>query len=267
MAPAPELQEKIKQALKKMRQAAPNGMAHMAALRQLPRVGFNDGLIVPGDLLPVGTPPAVARNMALERAPLRGTVNVVVVLAEFSDRQFGAGATVQHFEELFFSTGQVATGSVREYYTEATNGLVTIAGQVVGPYTLPNTLANYANGASGTGNTNPNARDMARDAALAADPDVNFSVYDNDGDGFVDAYVVVHAGMGGEQSGNGGDIWSHKWVLPIDAQCGRHPAVAYLTIPENAGSASAPTSSVTCCSASPISTTPITRPRGSATGA
>ena len=46
--------------------------------------------------------------------------------------QFGANATVAHFEELFFSTGQVATGSVREYYTEATNGLVTIAGQVVG---------------------------------------------------------------------------------------------------------------------------------------
>ena len=65
VAPSPELQEKINKALKKMRQAAPDGMAHMAALRQLPRVGFNDGLIVPGDLLPVGTPPAVARNMGL----------------------------------------------------------------------------------------------------------------------------------------------------------------------------------------------------------
>ncbi|HRY25901.1 MAG: M6 family metalloprotease domain-containing protein [Geminicoccaceae bacterium] len=234
MAPSPELQEKINKALKKMRQAAPDGMAHMAALRQLPRVGFNDGLIVPGDLLPVGTPPAVARNMALERAPLRGTVNVVVVLAEFSDRQFGANATVAHFEELFFSTGQLATGSVREYYTEATNGLVTIAGQVVGPYTLPNTLANYANGASGTGNTNPNSRDMARDAALAANADVNFSVYDNDGDGFVDAYVVVHAGMGAEQTGSGGDIWSHKWVMRSQLNADGTQLFAYLTIPENA---------------------------------
>ncbi|MEZ5864489.1 MAG: M6 family metalloprotease domain-containing protein [Geminicoccaceae bacterium] len=233
-APAPELQEKIRKALKKMRQAAPDGMAHMAALRELPRVGFNDGLIVPGDLLPVGTPPAVARNVALERAPLRGTVNVVVVLAEFSDKRFGAGATVQHFEELFFSTGQVATGSVREYYTEATNGLVTIAGQVVGPYTLPDTLANYANGASGTGSTNPNARDMARDAAQAANPDVNFSVYDNDGDGFVDAYVVVHAGMGAEQTGSGGDIWSHKWVMRSAFNADGTRLYAYLTIPENA---------------------------------
>lgn len=234
VAPAPELQEKIRKALKKMRQAAPDGMAHMTALRQLPRVGFNDGLIVPGDLLPVGTPPAVARNMALERAPLRGTVNVVVVLAEFSDRSFGAGATAQHFEELFFSTGQLATGSVREYYTEATNGLVTIAGQVVGPYTLPDTLAHYANGASGTGNTTPNARDMARDAALAANADVNFSVYDNDGDGFVDAYVVVHAGMGAEQTGSGGDIWSHKWVMRSQLNADGTQLYAYLTIPEDA---------------------------------
>ena len=234
VAPAPELQEKIQKALKKMRQAAPDGMAHLAAIRRLPRVGFNDGLIVPGDLLPIGTPPAVARNMGLERAPLRGTVNVVVVLVEFSDRSFDAGADAAHFEELFFSIGQLATGSVREYYTEVTNGLVTIAGEVVGPYTLPDTLANYANGASGTGSTTPNARDMARDAALAANADVNFSAYDNDGDGFVDAYVVVHAGRGGEQTGSGGDIWSHKWVMrsPLDADGTR--LYAYLTIPENA---------------------------------
>ena len=55
---------------------------------------------------------------------------------------------------------------------------------------------------------------MARDAAVAADPAVNFAPYDNDGNGFVDAFIVVHAGSGGEETGNSGDIWSHKWTLP-----------------------------------------------------
>jgi len=234
VAPAPDLQTKINKALEKMRKAAPEGMGDMVALRQRPRVGFNDGLIVPGSLLPAGTPPAVARSFKLERAPLRGVVNVIVVLAEFTDQAFGANATQQHYSDLFFSTGQIPTGSVREYYTEATNGLVTISGQVVGPYTMPDTLANYANGASGTGNTTPNARDLARDAADAANPDVDFSIYDNDGDGFVDAYVVVHAGPGAEVTGNPNHIWSHKWVLRSQMVADSSKIYAYLTVPEDA---------------------------------
>jgi immune inhibitor A len=234
VAPAPALQEKINKALEKMRKAAPDGMADMAALRRRPRVGFDDGLIVPGSLLPIGTPPAVARNFALERAPLRGVVNVIVVLAEFTDQAFGANATPQHFTDLFFSTSQIPTGSVQEFYTKATNSLVTISGQVVGPYTMPDTLANYANGASGTGSTTPNARDLARDAAEAANPDVNFSTYDNDGDGFVDAYIVVHAGQGAEMTGDPNHIWSHKWVLRSEMNADGSKIYAYLTVPEDA---------------------------------
>ena len=30
----------------------------------------------------------------------------------------------------------------------------------------------------------------------------------------VDGFIVVHAGPGGEQTGNKNDIWSVKWVLP-----------------------------------------------------
>ena len=41
----------------------------------------------------------------------------------------------------------------------------------------------------------------------------NFSLYDNDGDGVVDALVVICAGSGAEQTGNVNDIWSHKWSI------------------------------------------------------
>ena len=54
---------------------------------------------------------------------------------------------------------------------------------------------------------------MARDAAKLANPNVNFAPYDNDGNGFVDAFIVVHAGRGAEETGNQNHIWSHKWVL------------------------------------------------------
>ena len=156
-----------------------------------------------------------------------------MVLVDFSDQVMAK--TLQHFEELFFSTGVLANGSVKEYFDEVTNGLVTITGQVVGPYRMPRTMAQYAHGASGTGSAAPNARTMARDAAVAANPSVNFAPYDNDGNGFVDAFIVVHAGPGAEQTGAPGQIWSHKWVLSGGEYLADTTKIyAYLTVPEDA---------------------------------
>ena len=57
--------------------------------------------------------------------------------------------------------------------------------------------------------THPNnAQKLVEDAIALADPNVNFADYDNDGDGVVDALVVICAGSGGEQTGNVNDIWS-----------------------------------------------------------
>ena len=161
-------------------------------------------------------------------------VRVIVVLVDFSDKAMTE--TAQHFEELFFSTGVLPNGSVKDYFRETSHGLVDITGAVVGPYRMPQTLAWYANGNFGIGKPSgtTRARNMANDAAVAADPDVDFKPYDNDGNGFVDAFIVVHAGPGGEQTGNSGDIWSHKWVLPSTYTTDATKIFAYLTIPEDA---------------------------------
>jgi immune inhibitor A len=159
-------------------------------------------------------------------------VRVIIVLAQFSDKTMTENK--QHFQDLFFSTGVLPHGSVREYYNEVTNGLIDLQGEVVGPYTLPLKLAQYAHGASGTGGVSPNARTMAKDAAVLANPDVNFTPYDNDGDGFVDAFIVIHAGQGAEVTGSKNDIWSHKWVLPGGAYTADGAKIyAYLTVPED----------------------------------
>jgi immune inhibitor A len=233
VAPSPELSERIKAAMSVLEAQADDLLESRLRLRLEPqRLGFNDGLIVPPEDFEAGTPLEAMRDGAADRAPLRGTVRVVV-LVEFPDRPLTV--TAEHFRDLFFSTGVVPTGSVREYYTEVTNGLVTIDGEVVGPYTMPQTLAQYAHGESGVGDVLPNATTMARDAALAADPDVDFTPYDNDGNGFVDAFIVVHAGSGAEETGAPGDIWSHKWnteggALTVD----KTKIFGYLTVPEDA---------------------------------
>jgi immune inhibitor A len=234
VAPHPDLKERLKDAADEARASADDLLVPRLRMRIEPnRPGFNDGLIVPPEDFPVGTPLPILASAAADRAPLRGTVRVIVVLVEFSDRQIGA--TADRFRDLFFSTGTVGTGSVREYYTEVSNGLVTIDGEVVGPYTLPLTLAQYANGGSGIGAALPNASTMARDAVLASDPNVDFTPYDNDANGFVDAFVIVHAGSGAEQTGSPGDIWSHKWNVQGGAMNVDSTKIfGYLTIPEDA---------------------------------
>jgi len=232
VAPSPQLQERIRERLRTINETPGVGMGRRVIFQPQQRPGFNDGLIIPGTEYPLGTPLRSIRRAAATRAPLRGTVRVIIVLADFSDAPMTA--TTEHFKDLFFSTGKIPTGSVREYYTEVTHGLLTLDGEVVGPYRLPRTLAQYAGGKAGTDNPEPNARTMARDAAVLADPDVDFSPYDNDGNGFVDAFIVVHAGAGAEETGNENQIWSHKWVFtggPLDAD--NTKIFGYLTIPEN----------------------------------
>jgi immune inhibitor A len=232
VAPSPDLRERIRERLRSINEAPGLGLGGRVVVEPQNRPGFNDGLIIPGTEYPLGTPLFKARRAAATRAPLRGAVRVVVVLVDFADAPMTASSG--HFRDLFFSTGKIPTGSVCEYFTEASHGLMTLTGEVVGPFRLPRTLAEYAGGKAGTDNPEPNARTMARDAARLANPSVNFGPYDNDGNGFVDAFIVVHAGRGGEETGDPNHIWSHKWVLtgsPMTADTTK--IYGYLTIPED----------------------------------
>ncbi len=233
VAPAPELKEKLIDQFERLRNRAADLVGRNISLTSPNHVGLNDGLIYPGTYYPLGTTAAVAQRAALERAPLRGAVRVVVVLVDFSDKAMGAGAA-DRFNQLFFSTGELPHGSVKEYFADVSGGLIDIQGEVVGPYRMPRTIAAYAGADNGMQGGTPNARTMANDAATLANPDVDFTPYDNDGNGFVDAFIVVHAGRGGEETGSAADIWSHKWVLPNERSVDSTKIFAYLTIPEDA---------------------------------
>jgi immune inhibitor A len=75
---------------------------------------------------------------------------------------------------------------------------------------------------------------MSRDAAVLANPDVNFAPYDNDGNGFVDAFIVVHAGPGAEETGNEGTSGLTSGCSPVArSTLTAHRSFAYLTIPED----------------------------------
>ena len=233
VSPSPELRERFQEERQRVESASSLGGRYvMGGGPRYP--GLDDGMIRPADEFPIGTPRESIAAAAAERAPLTGAIRVVVILADFSDKEMTVNQ--EHFEKLFFSLGAMPHGSVREYFREVTHGLVDIVGEVVGPVRLPKKLSWYANGNFGIGRPSgdPRAHFMARDTAITADPQINYAPYDNDGNGFVDAFIVVHAGKGGEVTGDSGDIWSHKWVLPSAYNADGARIFAYLTIPEDA---------------------------------
>jgi immune inhibitor A len=113
VAPSPELSEKIKSELARRRKSLKAVPGALLTVRQATPPGFNDGLIYPGSVFPLGTPLSVVRNAAASRTPLSGVVRVIVVLVSFTDEPMTA--TKQHYEELFFSTGVMPNGSVRVF--------------------------------------------------------------------------------------------------------------------------------------------------------
>ncbi|KAL2210265.1 M6 metalloprotease [Sarocladium strictum] len=195
--------------------------------------GLNDGIIFPKSHFGKGVPLAAMRRAALERAPLRGAINVVLVLVEFTDVKLAPNAK-QRFEKLFFSKGQIPTGSVSEYYEEVSNGKVSLTGDAIGPFTLSREKAYYANGAFGNAFPEPSSQTMANEAVSLATGAINFNKYDNDKNGYIDVFCVVHAGTGGEQSGNVNDIWSVKWSIPQERQLNDVKVFGFLTIPDDA---------------------------------
>jgi immune inhibitor A len=141
----------------------------------------------------------------ISAAVVPDTVRVVVIYAAPSDRPTSSdGLNVSRAQLQAILFGANPTGSFTDYYEEISYGQTVVIGEVYGPYTLPQTNATYT-----FGNYGLPAIQFVEDAVAAADPFVDFSQYDNDGDGDVEGLFVVHSGPGGHETGNVNDIWAH----------------------------------------------------------
>lgn len=176
---------------------------------------------------------------AIPQKKVTGTLHMLVLLADFSDRP--GNRAPESYASMLFSDGQYPTGSLRDYYRQASCGKVTVEGSIHGWLRLPKPYSHYTNGGSGLdepAHYPANAQGMAEDAvktALAAG--VPFPAgLDLFGDGNVAALFVVHSGMGAETlspAQGKHEIWSHKWFLPNPiALPGGLVASTYLTVPQ-----------------------------------
>ena len=143
-----------------------------------------------------------------------GSYKALVLLVNFSDNASTVNASF--FDTLIFANQSYC---LRHYYREVSYGTLDIVTvnlpSSTGWLTDPQTYSYYVDGKYGMDGTYPhNSQKLVEDLVDLADPVVDFSDYDNDGDGYVDALIVVHAGPGAEYTGSPDDIWSHSWSVP-----------------------------------------------------
>ena len=138
----------------------------------------------------------------------------LVILVNFKDSKFSAENNQEAMSDLMNSdsyTYNGATGSVRKYFSDQSNGQYTPQFDVVGPVTLSNNMAHYGGNDRDGNDLLPG--DMIVEACSIANAlhNVDFTQYDNDSDGYVDFVYVIYAGLGEADGGADNTIWPHSW--------------------------------------------------------
>jgi len=168
------------------------------------------------------------------------TLHCLIILVDFSDMRHESNLHTEpaDFDTLLFSQGTTYPGSMTDYYFETSYGQAYLMGQVTEWLRMPETYAYYVDGQRGFGSYPHNAQRLTEDAVIAADSSVDFSLFDNDGNGWVDALFVVHAGPGYEDTGNLNYIHSHAWVISQPMTLDGVEIYSYSMEPEETGSGS-----------------------------
>ncbi len=161
----------------------------------------------------------VARSAAAQKVPTTGVVRIPVLLVEYSDVKFtftkdniNRLLNEENYKYSFLNDYITSYGSARDYFIAQSGGLFQPEFVVSDILTLSKNMAYY--GANNSeGDVRP--REMIRDAITLADPNMDFSQFDNDGDGEVEFIYCIYAGYSEANSVNidSNTIWPHQWDL------------------------------------------------------
>jgi immune inhibitor A len=136
------------------------------------------------------TPAITGESIASSHAPSTGTVRVIIIRTNFADRTIKTSHNYSYFNNLVNG----ATNSLKDYFDEVSYGQLNVVGTIGPVVTLPHNMAYYSN---------PETWTIINESMKAADPSVNFALYD--------AVIIYHAGQGEESSGDPNDYWSSRW--------------------------------------------------------
>ncbi|MCQ2290344.1 MAG: M6 family metalloprotease domain-containing protein [Muribaculaceae bacterium] len=155
---------------------------------------------------------AAASKARIDYSKFRG----LIILVQFNDYPFSRSDANQFYTDMVNKKGYTGftnedgsaarwgsfTGSVRDFYEENSMGKFKPTFDIVGPITVPYSIVNSANTQS---SIMRNALDQA-----TKNYGVKTENYDCDGDGLVDMFYMIFAGVGANTGEADDHIWPHK---------------------------------------------------------
>ena len=138
----------------------------------------------------------------------------IIILAAYSDVAFTYSK--QNFVDMMNQSGYSyngATGSAKDYFEAQFGNMYNFTFDVSDIVTLPNNRKYYGQNVGSDDNDARPQQMVSEACTLAEKSGVDFSRYDDDGDGYVDTVFVIFAGDDEADSGIEDCIWAHAWSL------------------------------------------------------
>ena len=169
---------------------------------------------------------AAPKRVAQAASPLNIAPRGLVILVNFQDVKF----TTSKAEMDSMLTGEnysrsysykynlrnykiTSEGSARKYFYDSSNGQYNPQFDVVGPVTVSKNVSYYGGNDRNGNDKNPGK--MVAEACRLVDDSVDFSLYDNNGDSYVDFVYVIYAGYGEADGGAASTIWPHQYYVSM----------------------------------------------------
>ena len=191
----------------------------------LPWCAMAQGLqIVKGDCTPPSDEITTGHRAPARRLPVmknnwdpQRTYKQMVVIFTFRDTDFKHEDPKEYYNKLFNEKGyheRSGQGCVADYFRDQSHGMLNMEFDIYGPVKVDTLAQPYV---APTKDTKNYGHAIMRDATmqiLAANPDVDYSQYDWDGNGYVDQVIYVYAGLSGNV-GAYGHIWPNTSSFTI----------------------------------------------------
>lgn len=196
------------------------GVADTASLNSVPfrAAPLRAAVATPtGDVVQIATRPKFTQSMTT------GEIRGLIILVQFSDVKFKSSDPQAAFTRYMNEEGYHENGmhwSVRDYYVANSMGAFKPTFDVAAPVTLSNSRAYYGTLQISYDGTNyydyPDSAFIEAIKLIKQRGDVDFTLYDNDGDQKVDFVYMIYAGIGEADTGVEDAIWPQAaYVNPI----------------------------------------------------
>ena len=142
------------------------------------------------------------------QVPTMGSPRIPIILVNYTDVHFIHEDPVETFQSQFNEMEY----SCLHYFEDQSRGKFSPEFDILGPVQLPNDRAYYGTNVRGY---DAELGTMIYEGCQGVADDVDFSVYDNDGDGYVDVVVVLYAGVGEAQAWQQvpESVWPCQWDM------------------------------------------------------